>query len=534
MKGKIEKDEIRNSFPRTTVSLCPVCKKRIPATIFEEDGKVMIEKECPEHRKFKDVYWSDAEMYLQAEKYSSDGKGVSNPRIKKIKNEECPFECGLCNLHLSHTCLANLDLTNRCNLRCPICFANATAAGYVYELSYEQVVEMMKELRNEKPVPCSSIQFSGGEPTIHPDFLRIIRKARELGFSQIQVATNGIRMAEDPEFCQEMVDNGMHTIYLQFDTLKNENYLETRGRSDLLDVKLKAIENCRKTKPRPLATVLVPTVVKGVNDDEVGEIVKFGVKNSDVIRAVNFQPVSFTGRINKKKLVKQRYTLPDLVHGLEKQTDFLEKEDFYPVPILAIASNLISTLSGKEQVSFTSDPHCGLLTAVYVSDELEVIPIPRFIDIDGFFNKMKKLGKHKTWIKIGKRLSGKKDLKKTFDKHFGEFIDKEKKPEDFDIIDFLSGMFADKTKKSLGKLTWKTMLIGGMHFQDSYNYDINRIMRCVIHYVVPDGRIIPFCAYNGGPTFREEIEKKYSISLEEWEKKTGRKIKDDLWKGKTN
>ena len=312
----IQKSSLQKGLPKETNSLCPECKKIIPATIYEKDGKVMMKKTCEKHGDFEDVYWSDIDMYLKAEQWAFDGKGVDNPKITDAT--VCPYECGLCNLHLSHTCLALVDLTNRCNLQCPICFANANAAGYVYEPSLDEIVRMMENLRAERPVPCKAVQFAGGEPTIYPQFFEAIEKARELGFAQIQVATNGLKMV-DFDFCQKMKDVGMNTIYLQFDGLREEDYITTRGRK-LLDLKLKVIENSKKVKPKPLSTVLVPTIVKTINDDQVGEIVKFAVKHAEVIRGVNFQPVAFTGRIDKKQLEQQRYTIPDLVTDLEKQT----------------------------------------------------------------------------------------------------------------------------------------------------------------------------------------------------------------------
>ena len=512
-----QKSVIKKGLPKETMSLCPECKKLISATIYEKDGKVMMKKTCEKHGEFEDTYWSDVDLYLKAEDWAYDGKGVDNPKIPDAT--VCPDSCGLCNLHLSHTCLALIDLTNRCNLKCPICFANANAAGYVFEPPYEDVVRMMENLRAEKPVPCKAIQFSGGEPTIYPRFFDVIAKAKELKFSQIQVATNGLKMV-DFEFCQKMRDAGMNTIYLQFDGVREEDYISTRGRK-LLDVKLKAINNCKKVKPKPLSTVLVPTVVKTLNNDQVGEIVKFAIKNADVVRGVNFQPVSFAGRIDKEQLEKQRYTIPDLIKDLEQQTDFLQKDDFYPVPTVAPISDLVSALSGREEIIFTSHPHCGYATFVFINNG-NVTPIPRFIDVEGLFHRMNKLTgtakKYHFFIKLARKFKKKTDLAKAFDKYFGEFIDKNKMPEGLDIVEILSNVAYKKDKKSVGDFTWKTMLIGAMHFQDSYNYDIERVKRCVIHYATPDDRIIPFCAYNGGPTYRTEVEQKFGTPLAEWKK----------------
>ena len=153
---------LKKGLPKDTKSLCPECKKVVPATIYESDGKVLMDKICPEHGKVTDIYWSDVELYLKAEKFAYDTTGVSNALIQDATS--CPENCGLCNLHTSHTVLANLDLTNRCNMNCPICFANANQAGYVYEPTFEEVVKMLETLRAEKPVPCTAIQFSGGEP----------------------------------------------------------------------------------------------------------------------------------------------------------------------------------------------------------------------------------------------------------------------------------------------------------------------------------------------------------------------------------
>ncbi|MDH5532762.1 MAG: radical SAM protein, partial [Candidatus Bathyarchaeota archaeon] len=148
---------------KETKSICPECLKVLDATIFEKDNKVYIKKECPEHGKFQDVYWSDYEQYLRAEQFRYDGDGLRNPRTET--KLDCPLDCGICPQHKSHTVLAIIDVTNRCNLRCPVCFANAAAAGYVYEPSKQEVREMLENLRSNDPVPATALQFSGGEPT---------------------------------------------------------------------------------------------------------------------------------------------------------------------------------------------------------------------------------------------------------------------------------------------------------------------------------------------------------------------------------
>jgi uncharacterized radical SAM superfamily Fe-S cluster-containing enzyme len=505
---------LQKGLPKTTESLCPECKKIIVAKLFESGGKVMIEKTCPEHGTTSDIYWSDVELYLKAEKFAYDGVGVENPAIPNAK--VCPNECGLCQLHLTHTSLANIDLTNRCNLKCPICFANANQAGYVYEPSFEQITRMLENLRSQRPVPTAAVQFSGGEPTIYPRFVDVIKKARELGVSQIQAATNGIRFAKEPEFLKQAVDAGLNTIYLQFDGLREDIYVAARG-APLLQIKLKVIENVRAL-PKPPSIVLVPTIVKGINDDQVGEIYRFALRNIDVIRGINYQPVAFTGRIDQDERQRQRYTLPDLVADLVKQTGQVEKSDFYPVPSVVPISTLISAFVGEAKVTFTAHPHCGLATYLFVQDEKTVVPLTRFVNVERLFKELYDLSvkAENAKVKFPYKAQALAALRRN--------IDKEKAPKGLDTVKFLrmiNSVFNDSSKKHLSEFSWNMMFIGGMHFQDSYNYDIERVKRCAIHYACPDDRIIPFCAYNGGPTYRTEIEKKFSVPLEEWRKTRG-------------
>ncbi|MFP4545507.1 MAG: tetraether lipid synthase Tes, partial [Methanomassiliicoccales archaeon] len=492
----IQESELDKGLPKKTQSVCPECGKIITADIFEKDGRVLIEKECPEHGKVTDVYWSDSELFLKAERMAYDGVGVSNPKYPEAT--QCPMECGLCNLHKSHTSLANLDLTNRCNMNCPICFANANATGYVFEPSYEEVVNMMQLLREERPVPCTAIQFSGGEPTVYPRLFDVIRKAKEMGFAQVQIATNGVKLANDPEFAGKLAEAGLNTIYLQFDGLREEIYINARGRP-MLDIKRRAIENVRALE-RPPSIVLVPTIVNGINQDQVGPILEFAIENSDVIRGVNFQPVAFTGRIDREQREKERYTLTDMVRDVGEQTGYTTKDDWYPVPAVAPISSFVSSIMGEEKVTFTAHPHCGLATYLFIHDG-KVIPLPRFIDVEKLFTGLFELSERteRAKVKFPSKVKALNLLKSC--------IDKEKMPEGLSLMQFLKMMesvFSDETKEGLAEFSWNMLFVGGMHFQDNYNYDIERVKRCVIHYVTPDMRIIPFCAYNGGPTYRNE------------------------------
>ncbi len=510
------KSELRTKgLPRETGSMCPECGQVITATLFESEGALKMKKTCPEHGEFEDVLWSDIEMYRRAESFAFDGMGIENPAIEEATN--CPMECGLCNLHYTHTCLANVDLTNRCNLRCPICFANANDAGYVFEPTYEEVCGMLKTLREERPISTVAVQFSGGEPTIHPDFFRILEAARELGFSQVQVATNGIKFAQEPGFARKARESGLHTVYLQFDGLKEENYIQARGRP-LLDIKKKAIEEIRKLLPNAPSVVLVPTVAHGINDDQVGEILKFGLENSDVVRGINFQPISLAGRVSVEDRRKLRFTLSDLAIKMEEQVGFIEKDDWYPVPFVVPISKLVSVIKEEPKISFTAHPGCGLATYLYVPEEGDPVPITRFVDVEGLMNDLWELagkieGPKRTFFPKIKAL---RILRKHFKKDLA--------PDNMSSLAFvkaLSRMIDVGDKSGAAHFAWKMFYVGAMHFQDLYNYDIERVKRCAIHYATPDGRIIPFCAYNTGPVYREEVEKKFSVPLSEWRKKHG-------------
>jgi uncharacterized radical SAM superfamily Fe-S cluster-containing enzyme len=503
---------LKTGLPKKTESLCPECGKVIPATIREKGGKAVMEKGCAEHGRFEDVIWSDARMYLDVEKYAVDGIGIENPFMTKEK-PDCPADCGLCKIHLTHTVLANLDLTNRCNLTCPVCFANANTSGYVYEPTRAEIYKMMQVLRAERPVPCSAIQFAGGEPTIHPDFLGIINDAKELGFSQVQVATNGIKLAESQKFTQDMRDAGMHTVYLQFDGMSDEIYRKTRG-FDMLEFKLKAVRHIQACTGRRMTVCLVPTVVNGVNDHDLGNIVKYAVDNIDVVHAVNFQPVAFSGRISKKELARQRFTLTDLANRLHEQLGYVGPEDFYTVPAMSFLSELISIIKGKPRITFSTHPHCGIGTFVFVDKDKNVVPITRFVKVHELLRDARETADRIQKARIKGLAKSRAVLKfMRFEKHY---VIKDKMPPGMKLDDIIRPLFSKGDKKALSKFTWNALMIGGMHFQDSYNYDIERVKRCCIHYVVPDGRIIPFCAYNSGPTFRTEIESKFSLPVKEW------------------
>jgi uncharacterized radical SAM superfamily Fe-S cluster-containing enzyme len=493
-------------MPMTTVdtsihSLCPICLRVVIAHLFEEDGAIKLEKECQEHGVFCDIYWSDSDLYKKFNRYWYDGKGLDDP--KTSVDRDCPFSCGICSGHKTHTLLANIDLTNRCNMSCPVCFANSEVSGRLYEPSLDQIREMMKSLRRKRPVPCIAVQFSGGEPTLRSDLSQIVAMAREMGFSHIQIATNGLRLASSLELCKNLRLSGLQTLYLQFDGVTPEPYNILRG-GDVLHSKLRAIANCRESGLRSI--VLVPTLEKGVNDGQMGDIVRFAAENLDVIRGVNVQPISFAGRIDQGARNKSRITIPDFLALIEVQTDNeISREDFYPVPFVAPISHLIGLSAGLHQMAFTVHPHCGAATYIFYHQG-KFLPINRFLDVEGLFERINEAVANFDGSNLGRiKMNGKilKELPK--------LIDENGAPDGLNITRLLLDVIKNGTRESLSKFHNRTLFLGAMHFQDLYNFDIERVQRCGIHYATPDGRIIPFCTYNA--IHRQGVEDQFSIAM---------------------
>jgi hypothetical protein len=490
-------------LPRTVETLCPQCAAVIVGRYFVEDSAVHIEKVCPEHGHFRDMVNSDALLFSKASWWTyGEQPGLEKPHVTGGKR--CPSDCGLCNQHQSGSVLAQVDLTNRCNMRCPICFANAGAAGYVCEPSFEQHVGHLQRLRDFRPIPCTAIQFTGGEPTIHPDFLRIVAKARSMGFSHIQIATNGIRMA-DYEFARQAAEAGLHTLYLQFDGVGPDAYRQTRNYPGIWEKKLATVENCRKLD---LKICLVPTLVRGINDDQVGPIFRFAVDNIDTVSAISYQPVAFTGRIDYEQRKSQRYTLGHLAHDIAAASGASPLRDMFPLSIVSPISEFLEAFSGSPKIRPTCHPDCAFGTYFFISPDKEAFSFPQVLDVEGMFWDMNRLA-----AKIRKRGRAswldKLRALRMFKRHFRG----DSAPPGLTVGKFMRSI-QGMVDKSVGrgdgeKLTYKTLLCAGMHFQDRYNFDVERTKRCVILYSTPDG-VFPFCTWNCGPEYRVVSERKFA------------------------
>ena len=515
--------EVPWTLPYWTNSLCPECGEVLRARKFAEDKNVYMEKECAKHGYYRELLSHDLDFYMQLFTCRfGDNRGFTNPLTVAEQGKDCPTNCGICNMHHSHTCMSNIDLTNRCDMTCPVCFANANAMGYVTEPTVEQIRGMLQTLRDRRPVPCKVIQFSGGEPTIHPNFIEIVKMAKEMGFTQIQIATNGKNMA-DLDFARRCKEAGLNSLYLQFDGITKDIYRRTRG-EDVYETKLQVLEVCRKTG---LRIVLVPTIIRGINDHQVGAIARFACDNSDVITGISFQPVCFTGRISEKDRLEQRYTITHLALDIEEQTQGLvPRSNWLPLGATQPLSRLSESLSGNPAFFVSCHPDCGSGGYLFINPENkeEIVPLTKFfnlkqalIDIQHLSERIAR--RRNTWwykalatvgLARSADLMGGARALSILKGHFNQ----KNAPTGLTFRRLLGVMDGYKNTErgrqpdAEKTFSYNTIFVAGMHFQDAYNYDTERARRCVIHQSAPDGKMYPFCTYNSGPYYRQQVEER--------------------------
>jgi len=470
------------TFIKRTKSICPEDLRVLDAELWENDGQVIMRKSCPDHGSFEDIYWSDYEEYVRAEKFRDHGTGLHQPRESKLG---CPLDCGLCQNHQTHTILVIMEITNRCNLRCPICFAQAGEQDHNSDLSLEQIRSILEYTQeNNYPLRVRGVGNSGGEPTLRDDLPEIIEMERELGFDYILTMTNGVRLAEDLDYFKKLRDAGTW-LYMQFDGVTPEPYMETRGRN-LWPLKQKVLENARKIGYNKIA--LIPTLAKGVNDHQVGDIIRYSAENSDVIKFLVFQPVSFTGRIDRTKLKELRITNSDVMRLAEEQTGGeIKKGDFFTIPMSQTMAKM-ATKGGQHQ-DFCVHPHCGLITVVDHSKG-KLDPIPRYVKNEQFHAKMSRafeLNKSRPAIMW--------DLATSLIRYVSPRL----------WLKFMPVLLKTRGRKSIRTvltewLPGQWLTIGIMHFMDPYNFDLDRTQNCALHFGVIDNegkpRLIPFCSMN--------------------------------------
>ena len=537
-------------FPRTTDSLCPNCvieareeilngKKdvsillnekvgEIKAQIIERDGQIWMVKDCPQHGHFEDLMAIDSNFLKHIEN-NFPGRDIAAHNDEKLHNH------GSSTIKYGRGAVLTVDLTNRCNMMCDPCFMDANQVGFVHELSMEDIKEILDNAISIKPRRQMSVQFSGGEPTISPYFLEGIRYSRKVGYNSVQAATNGIEFAKSKEFCREAAEAGLRFVYLQFDGIGNDANSH-RQVGNLFDVKLRAINNLHEAG---VEIVLVTTLVNGINNDQVGSVVRFALENPKKIAFVSFQPVSFTGRdehITEQRRLQQRYTLSHLAYDVKHQVGITEPtRDWFPLSLMGAFADFADMVHGPDaefgQVSCGCHPNCGVGTAMMINKvNGEMAPVPAFLNIPGLVEDMKHLtdtnrGKWFSNLMMGLALLKNYNpygapnsltlagIFKKFDKSFGLT------GKDYGKVD------GTRTAEDIEKRRndpWNFLFIAGMWFQDLFNYDFRRTEMCIIPYGTQEGEI-SFCAYNTGIGWRNIIEHMHqNATVAKWYQENGR------------
>src|SRR3979490_24852 len=386
-------------WPRTTDSLCPKCVPEIrqqildghlpheglmnekvgeiKAQIIERDGKILMVKDCPTHGHFEDVMSIDPEFSQHLEDVFP-GRDIAAHADEKLHHH------GSSTVKYGRGSVLTIDLTNRCNMMCDPCFMDANQVGFVHELTWDDIKTLLDNAITIKPKRQMSVQFSGGEPTISPLFLDAVRYAREVGYTSVQAATNGIEFAKSPEFCKQAADAGLRYAYLQFDGIGNAANSH-RLVGNLFDVKLRAIENLYSNG---VDIVPVTTIINGINNEQVGRIVEFSLDNPKKIPFCSFQPVSFTGRdeaITDERRHAQRYTLSHLAHDVKNQTGLGEPiRDWFPISFMGTFTDWADVVHGPDapwgQLTCGCHPNCGVGMAVMIDKETkEAVPVTAFL-----------------------------------------------------------------------------------------------------------------------------------------------------------
>lgn len=429
----------------TTESLCPECLQKISAQRVARGEQIYLVKRCPVHGDYRTLLWRGSPLWDSWVRPT-----IPTPPKQCFTQVEkgCPFDCGLCADHYKTTCTALLEVTQRCNLNCRFCFANA--GRELDEPSLEVIEGWYKNvLAASGPV---NIQLSGGEPTLRNDLPEIVEMGRALGFNFIQLNTNGLRLAEDPAFVSRLKEAGLSSVFLQFDGTEDQIYQAIRGRR-LFDVKAKAIDCCAQHE---IGVVLVPTLIPGINAHNIGGIIKFALENHPAVRGVHFQPVSYFGRIPQEPTDQDRITLPEVIQAIEEQTKGLIKAASLKPHNgrCSFSGNFTKQQDGSLKPIINS----SCCTGPERADELA----------------------RKTRTFVARQWSGAEKL----------------------------------TIQSPGTNSWDNLIqqlktyafsISGMAFQDVWNLDIERLKNCCIHVVNPEGKLIPFCAYNLTDKFGHSI-----------------------------
>ncbi len=434
-----------------TLSLCSTCLRRVDAKIVFENENVYMLKTCSRHGFEKVLIATDIEYYKNIRNYN---KPSETPLSFNTKTHYgCPYDCGLCQDHEQHSCLTVIEITDRCNLSCPTCYA-MSSPHYGRHRTVEEVEKMFDIIVANEGEP-DVVQISGGEPTVHPDFFAIMDIAKSKPIKHLMLNTNGIRIAKDFEFAKKLAAYAPDfEIYLQFDSFKPEALQQLRG-EDLTSVRMKALEHLNALN---LSTTLVVTLQKGVNDDEIGKIIEFALKQQ-CVRGVTFQPTQIAGRVENFNPATDRLTLTEVRQSILDQTNIFTAKDLIPVPCNpdALVMGYALKLAGQ------------------------TFPLTRYIDPSHLLDNSRNTIVYEQ------------------DKVLYEQM----------INIFSTGISVDRVEENMQQLLCCLPQIEApglgyenlfriiiMRFIDAYDFDVRAIKKSCVHIIHKDGRIIPFETMN--------------------------------------
>lgn len=415
---------------RTTRSVCPVCLQNIPANLVEnETGQIFLEKKCKQHGDYSALVWQGFMDFNLWTKHS-------NP-LTEMTGTHCPGNCGICGEHESDTCCTLLEVTKRCNLNCRFCFANGGKPED--DPTLEEMKAAIRDIVHQCGQPL--LQLSGGEPTLRDDLPQLVRYAKEAGCSYVQLNTNGIRLAKEPEYAKKLAEAGLDIVFLQFDGTKDEIYQFLRGKP-LLEIKKQAIQICSDLK---IGVTLVPTIVPGINDKNLGDLIDYTKSMMPAVRGIHFQPVSYFGRYPGLPTDQKRYTLDQLMADISIQAG-IPLESFMP--------------------SRCDHPLCGFHANFLINPNGSLKPLSSITH-------------------SAQRRGCAKDNREYVARHWRRHP-QEQKP---------AGVFSDEMDFDtfLYRIRHESLTLSAMAFQDAMNLNVERLHRCSLH-VYNNGKVKPFCA----------------------------------------
>jgi uncharacterized radical SAM superfamily Fe-S cluster-containing enzyme len=493
----------------------------IEAEILEEAGRILMRKACEKHGPFEDVLSNHPAFFKRMESLGF-GKDFNCAGDEMVHNH------GANSIRTGRGTYLIVDLTNRCNMFCSPCYMDANAAGYVHELDMQDVTAVFERAKSFKPQREINVLFSGGEATLSPIFLDAIQHAKSVGFHRLHVATNGVRFAQERDFAVRAKAAGLHGVYLQFDGVTDEKNSH-RGIGNYMEIRLRALENIAAAG---MKTTLQVTVVNGLNNDGVGDIIRFVADQIEKIHGIIFQPVMFCGRdedISADERYAKRYPVSQIAYDLQAQTSFgwEPMRDWFPVSAYGAFAHLCDILHPNAELgSLFNDihPDHGMFSSILVNARTkEIVPVARFFDVEQFVRDIVEIadsGRKPAIVKSMVLLS----LVRNFDS--------DNAPPDFGIAQ-LRGLFADCVYRVAGSGpnwserayayngVWRLVMVSPMAFQDNSNYDLATISHSTTPMATQEGEI-NFCAYNGGGWRRIVENLHQTASVAEWNRAHGR------------